>query len=206
MIVKTIRQLAQAFGLSRATLLYYDRVGLLRPWHRTSAGHRLYSAEDEERLGRIRELRAAGMSVRAIVDVLEPEARYRTPLGGALEKRLAELNHEIAALRRQQQVVLALLGKSGSSGRSRVLTKEKWVALLEASGMDHEDRNRWHVEFERVSPEAHQDFLESLGIEADEINRIRRASQDGGAGRRNGYPATPAAPTRKAKRSLEPRG
>ena len=33
--------------------------------------------------------------------------------------------------------------------------------------------SRWHVEFERLSPEAHQDFLEFLGLEDDEIARIR---------------------------------
>jgi hypothetical protein len=31
----------------------------------------------------------------------------------------------------------------------------------------------WHIEFERTSPEAHQDFLESLGIEKDEVAAIR---------------------------------
>lgn len=171
--MKTVRQIAQAFGLSRATLLYYDRVGLLRPFHRTAAGHRLYSAEDERRLARIRELRTAGMPLDEIDAVLEPDARFRGSLEEALHRRLAGLNGEISALRRQQQVVLALLKQPGAAGRSRVMTKERWVALLAAAGLDEADRERWHREFERQSPEAHQDFLESLGIETDEIRRIR---------------------------------
>ena len=56
--------------------------------------------------------------------------------------------------------------------------KEGWVAILRASGMSDEDMGRWHVEFERLSPEAHQDFLESLGLEDDEIARIRAWSRD----------------------------
>jgi hypothetical protein len=36
---------------------------------------------------------------------------------------------------------------------------------------------RWHVEFERMAPEAHRDFLESLGIPAGEIRSIRRLSR-----------------------------
>jgi DNA-binding transcriptional MerR regulator len=171
--MKTVRQVAQAFGLSRATLLYYDRVGLLRPFHRTAAGHRLYSAEDETRLARIRELRAAGMPVAEIDAVLEPDARFRGSLEEALHRRLTGLNREIAALRRQQQVVLALLKQPAAAGRSRVMTRERWVALLAAAGLDEADRELWHREFERQSPEAHQDFLESLGIEAAEIRRIR---------------------------------
>ena len=184
--MKTVRQVARAFGLSRATLLYYDRTGLLRPFHRTSAGHRLYAAEDEQRLARIRELRAAGLSLQAIDAVLEPDEQLRTPLNQALERRLTELNHEIAVLRRQQQVVVALLKQPRAGRQTRVMTRDRWVALLEAAGMDAADRGRWHAEFERVSPEAHQDFLESLGIAADEIRRIRTASAKAGAKRRRG--------------------
>lgn len=38
-----ISQLAQQFGLSRSTLLYYDRIGLLSPSARSEAGYRQYS-------------------------------------------------------------------------------------------------------------------------------------------------------------------
>lgn len=183
--MKTVRQVAQVFGLSRATLLYYDRIGLLRPFHRTAAGHRLYDAADEARLARIRELRAAGMALEDIDGVLEPDARFRSSLDEALERRLAELNHEIAALRRQQQVVLALLQQAGAADRARVMTRERWVALLTAAGMDEQDRRRWHQEFERLSPEAHQDFLESLGIPPDEIRGIRARSAQSARPRKN---------------------
>ena len=35
---------------------------------------------------------------------------------------------------------------------------------------------QFHIEFERMSPEAHQDFLESLGIEKNEVSLIRNMS------------------------------
>jgi MerR family transcriptional regulator, thiopeptide resistance regulator len=105
--MKSIRKVAAEFGLSRSALLYYDRTGLLTPEYRTSAGHRLYSESDVARLARICELRQAGLSLSAIADVLEPNRAYRTPLAEALNRRLSELNREIAALRRQQQVVVA---------------------------------------------------------------------------------------------------
>jgi len=174
--MKTIRQLATQFGLSRTTLLYYDRLGLLRPDYRTSAGHRLYSEADEARLSRICELRAAGMPLGEIDAVLEPSAKLRAPIGDALNRRLSALNREIATLRRQQQVALALLRDRSAHGRSRVMTKERWVQLLAACGLDEHDRGQWHTEFEKLSPEAHQDFLESLGLPADEIASIRRWS------------------------------
>jgi len=35
---------------------------------------------------------------------------------------------------------------------------------------------RWHAAFEKNFPEAHQDFLESLGIPKEEISMIRKVS------------------------------
>ncbi len=174
--MKTIRQLAAQFGLSRTALLYYDRLGLLRPEYRTSAGHRLYSEADEARLARICELRAAGLPLGEIDAVLDPSPTLRAPIGDALNRRLADLNREIAALRRQQQVALALLRDRSAAGHTRAMTKERWVALLEACGLDEHDRARWHHEFEKLSPEAHHDFLESLGIPTAEIAAIRHWS------------------------------
>lgn len=174
--MKTIRQLASQFGLSRTALLYYDRLGLLHPEYRTSTGHRLYSAADEARLARICELRTAGLPLGEIDAVLDPSHKLCAPLGEALNRRLSDLNHEIAALRRQQQVALALLRDRTAAGRTRVMTKDRWVQLLTACGLDETDRARWHQEFERLSPEAHQDFLESLGLPAGEIAAIRKWS------------------------------
>lgn len=171
--MKTIRQLANQFGFSRTALLYYDRLGLLRPEYRTSSGHRLYSEKDAERLARICRLREAGIPLREIEAVLEPNRAFRAPLRQALDRRLTELNREIAALRRQQQVVVSLLRQPTAARKSRILTKEGWVKLLTAIGLDAVDRQRWHEEFERLSPEAHQDFLESIGIDAKEIRAIR---------------------------------
>lgn len=173
----TIRQLAAEFGLTRSTLLYYDRIGLLRPDYRTSSGYRLYNAADRARLAAICRYRAAGLSLEKIARVLDESARPKSAVNAALHERLTALNREIAALRRQQQVVVDLLGPARGTRRTRIMNKERWVALLRAAGMDDSEMRQWHVAFERQSPEAHRDFLESLGIPTAEIRRIRRASR-----------------------------
>ena len=54
---------------------------------------------------------------------------------------------------------------------------ELWVEMLEAAGMGPRARKRWHTEFERRAPEAHNELLLSLGIPRAEVDRIRRWSR-----------------------------
>lgn len=60
-----------------------------------------------------------------------------------------------------------------------MITKETRVSMLEAAGLDEERMRNWHIEFEKSSPEAHQDFPESIGIDDDEIALIRQCSNTG---------------------------
>ena len=53
---------------------------------------------------------------------------------------------------------------------------ETWVNILRKSGLDDEGMTNWHKEFERNAPEAHQDFLEGLGLPVEEIQNIRKWS------------------------------
>lgn len=174
--MQPISAIGKKFGLSRSTLLYYDRLKLVSPTYRTAAGYRLYSADDEARLIQICRYRETGLSLAAIKKLLDDDQPTRTRVASALHQRLTELNHEIAALRRQQQVILKLLPKKGQDRLARAMTKEKWVALLRSLGLSDAEMMQWHAAFERQSPLAHQDFLESLDIPAPEIRQIRAHS------------------------------
>jgi hypothetical protein len=96
----------------------------------------------------------------------------------ALERRLDALNREIQGLRAQQQTIVDLLKDRSLLAGTRVLDKQRWVAVLRGAGLDDAAMGQWHVAFERMSPEAHQDFLESLGIDAAEIAEIRSWSAE----------------------------
>lgn len=172
----TVGRLASRYGLSRSTLLYYDRIGLLSPGHRSDAGYRLYTDTDVARLEKILLFRDVGLPLEAIAELLDSR---RGSLGEALEERLSRVNDEIADLRRQQELILRLLKDGKAARRARVMDKKGWTALLRATGLDDADMERWHAEFERLAPEAHQDFLESLGIGAAEIASIRARSRAG---------------------------
>lgn len=188
--ILTVGRLARRFGLSRSTLLYYDSIGLLRPSSRSRSNYRHYSEEDGERLAQVCRLRSAGVPLADIRRILESRGGG---VAAVLERRLAELNREMSRLRGQQEVIVRLLKRPSLRRRVRALDRQQWVALLRAAGLDEDGMQAWHREFERLSPEAHQDFLESLGIPAAEIGRIRtwsrRRATGGGA---TGPPRLPA--------------
>ena len=172
----TIGQVAKLYSLSRSTLLYYDSIGLLHPSGRSDSNYRLYSDSDLKRMDKIALFRSAGLSLDSISLLLEKE---EDELKLALERRLFTINSEIHKLRDQQKVILTILQNESATRHSRVVTKEVWVSLLQAAGLDQAGMQNWHIEFERMSPEAHQDFLESIGIDKNEINAIRKWSKAG---------------------------
>lgn len=170
----TIGQLAKQYNLSRSSLIYYDTKGLLKPSGRTHANYRVYSDIDVKKLERIILYRNAGMSLVTIVQLLDQET-YEVNL--ALEERLSSINQEIQQLRSQQKVIIDIINNQGIIEKTRIVTKEKWVTMLQAAGLDEEGMKNWHIEFEKSAPEAHQDFLESIGISKAEITAIREWSR-----------------------------
>ncbi|MGB1272200.1 MAG: hypothetical protein ACPG5T_09005 [Endozoicomonas sp.] len=61
---------------------------------------------------------------------------------------------------------------------NNMLTKERWVDIMRASGMSDEDMANWHRQFEKMEPQAHQEFLEFLNISPEEIQKIRKYSRN----------------------------
>lgn len=175
MSLLTIGRLARRCGISRAAILHYEALGLLRPTVRSAAGYRYYDGAAQERLRRIRVWREAGLDMEAIRCLLEGNAD-----DGArqvLDRRLSQIARDIAVLREQQRLVMRMLAADGALAGNRAMTKDRWVALLSAAGLDAAAMMRWHALFEASSPEAHQDFLESLHLPPDEITAIRRHSR-----------------------------
>jgi DNA-binding transcriptional MerR regulator len=169
--------LATRFGLSRTTLLYYDRLGLLPPSSRSSAGYRRYGAADVDRLATICRLRQAGLSLAAIDRVL----RSPTPeLVAALAVRLADLGDQIEHLRGQQRLILEALARGQDGDRTWSLDKAELVALLSGAGLTGERQAAWHAAAEAADAGLHQALLESLHLTADEVARIRRLAAGAG--------------------------
>lgn len=170
----TVGQIAKKFKISRSTLLYYDSIDLLKPKGRSNSNYRLYSDADVVKMERITLYRETGIPLKLIANILENEHNESIPI---LENRLYAINKEIQDLRTQQNIILKILESENAIQHSRVITKEQWISLMKSVGLDEGNMREWHVQFERMSPEAHQDFLESLGMKKQEVQLIRAISK-----------------------------
>ncbi len=171
----SISELARARGLSRSTLLYYDRLGLLKPCGRTGSGYRYYTNTEERRLERIGYFRQAGLTLKEIRAVLSSGGKPGTKL---LEERLRQTAEKIVGLKDQQRLLAGMLRQVASGKRPPTVDVKLWVKMLRAAGLDEDGMHRWHSEFERRAPEGHQEFLLSLGLPPDEVEEARRLSRE----------------------------
>jgi DNA-binding transcriptional MerR regulator len=168
-----ISALARQFGLSRSTLLYYDRIGLLSPSGRSEAGYRLYSRADRERLEAICSFRQAGLGIEDIKSIM---AAAGDDTLAVIQQRLFAVGKEIQELQTKQRLLAGMLKLQGEGGPTTSVDKEMFVELLRAAGMDDDAMRKLHSEFERRAPEAHHNFLLMLGISEQETHLIRKRS------------------------------
>lgn len=170
-----ITALARQFGLSRSTLLYYDRIGLLQPSGRSEAGYRLYSRDDAEKLKMVCEYKQAGLVIDDIRRMLEKPQQGSSI---AIKYRLDELGRQIRGLQSKQRMLADMLAAVTEGNVPAVIDKYVWMEMLRSAGMDEAAMCRWHREFEQRAPQAHQAFLESLGITAEESQQVRSRSAE----------------------------
>lgn len=165
----TITQLARLCNVSRTTILYYERTGLLLPAQRSDNGYRLYKHEQVERLKAVLSYRSFGVPVADIEPLLRSTDNMEQQ--ALLKNQFAALEDEIQRLKKQQHAIIALLGQKS---KPAIISKQRWTELMAATGMTEEDMLQWHIQFESMEPQGHQKFLESLGIAPDEIVRLRQ--------------------------------
>jgi DNA-binding transcriptional MerR regulator len=170
----SITELASAFGLSRSTLLYYHRIGLLAPSARTRSNYRKYSEEDRKKLEAICLYRHVGLSLKDIQTLLAAAQDETTAI---LQRRLKRLGEETRELQDQQRLLADMLQLKARGWQTAPVNKDVWVAMLRAAGMSDAAMDAWHREFELRAPEAHHEFLLSLGITETEVAQIRTRSR-----------------------------
>jgi hypothetical protein len=57
------------------------------------------------------------------------------------------------------------------------VTVDEWVEMFKGIGLDEKTMMKWHRIFESRHPEAHQSFLEWLGLSSEKVEEIRKNSR-----------------------------
>ena len=120
-----VGEFAALTGVTVRALQHYDRLGLLRPV-RTGSGHRLYTPADQQRVRHILALRAVGMSLQRIAQVLDaPPSR----LPELFEAQRASLEQSRAGLVEAIRTLEQIDIEPGDSSTGTVL--DRLAAALE---------------------------------------------------------------------------
>ena len=70
--MKTVGEVCLAANVTRKTLYYYDRIGLLKPTERAGGqNYKMYDDDAVDQLRRIREFRHAGLKIAEIKTIME---------------------------------------------------------------------------------------------------------------------------------------
>lgn len=115
MSIYTTGELAGRCGVSVRTVQFYDKKNLLRPVGRSEGGRRLYDDASEERLKTILLLKALGLSLEVIGEILTSGHPAET-LELLLDARTQALAREIEEKQRQKKIAAALKNAIRDSG------------------------------------------------------------------------------------------
>jgi DNA-binding transcriptional MerR regulator len=133
---QTISALAGSLGLRADTLRYYERLGLLRPSDRTTAGYRLYDDEAAERLRFIKDAQRMGLRLVDIKELLEVRDRGRCPCGHTetlVSQRVAEVEAEIVQLEALRGHLLDLQRRNNEC---LAASPDEWWCAMKTNGGD----------------------------------------------------------------------
>jgi DNA-binding transcriptional MerR regulator len=105
----TTGEMARRSNNTLRTVRFYEEEGILRPVRRTDGGHRLFDRRELERLLLVSDMRAAGLSLDEIKQILEIKTHAANGGDAArrakevLTKRIAELREKLAVLQRLEE-------------------------------------------------------------------------------------------------------
>ncbi|MFG0456729.1 MerR family transcriptional regulator [Shewanella mangrovisoli] len=120
-----ISELAQKVGLSRSTLLYYEKLRLISA-KRQSNGYRRYSDKDVQQVKLLQQLQAGGLTLKECQACLEAQIDRELLL-----HRLNVLDEEIAQKQKARELLSSMLGMNSMKEWHLSMEKEAPSAHLE---------------------------------------------------------------------------
>jgi MerR family transcriptional regulator, thiopeptide resistance regulator len=158
-----IHEFARRANVTVRALHHYDRLGLLKPSGRTSAGYRLYSDRDLVRLEQIVALKFIGFPLVQIRDILnrngfEPSAALRQQ-GRILRAKRHHIDRAIRAIELAEKAIAAGRQRDWEPFRKiieviQVETRKEWMSKYFTEDQLEDLRNRFSPERKAESDRA----------------------------------------------------
>lgn len=161
-----ISQLADLLGLSRTTLLYYEKLGLIRG-RRLENGYRSYSNKDLQRLRLIQKLQAGGLTLKECQACLEEKIEREM-----LQKRLDQLDEEIEYKQKSRALLAALLGEAPLTAWHQSLDQvapDAHLEWLKKQGFD--DKQALHLKWLSKDFNHHERYMQDFNSVFSELER-----------------------------------
>ncbi|NVK31225.1 MAG: MerR family transcriptional regulator [Gammaproteobacteria bacterium] len=181
-----ISTLANLVGLSRTTLLYYEKQGLIASLRQPN-GYRSYSEAMLGRLQLLQQLQAAGLSLQECKACLD--AKIEKPL---LQNRLQQLDAEIAEKQTARGFLAALLGEGSLRewhAEIDQLAPEAHLAWLNQQGFD--EKQALHLRWLSKDMNQHDDYMRDFMRVFGALERWGPGSEEDSLKALNALPAKP---------------
>lgn len=162
-----ISELAELVGLSRSTLLYYGKLGLIEA-QRQSNGYRLYSEKDLQRVRLLQQLQAGGLTLKECQACLD--AKIERSL---LENRLKQLDEELLQKQRSRDLLAAMLGESGLEEWHESMDKlapDAHLDWLIKQGFDEKQALR--LKWLSKDMNEHEQYMADFGVIFEGLERL----------------------------------
>jgi DNA-binding transcriptional MerR regulator len=178
----TVGELARLAGITVRTLHHYDRIGLVRPSERTSAGYRSYDVGDLDRLQQVLLYRELGFPLEEVATLLD------TPGADTAEHLRRQHRLLRGRLERTQAMVAAVEKEMEARAMGISLTPEERFEVFGAQDpaqYDAEVEERWGdtdayaQSRRRTAAYGKDDWLRIRAEAADVERRFAEALRDG---------------------------
>ncbi|WP_211319450.1 MerR family transcriptional regulator [Quadrisphaera granulorum] len=168
----TVGRVAEVTGVSVRTLHHYDAVGLVRPSGRTSAGYRLYAADDVERLQTAVVYRRLGFSLDDVGALLDADGEqlvdHLRRQRDAVTARLQEDSDLLAAIEKALEATMT--GTQLTPDEQRELFGDSFSEDYAAEAQDRWGQTEaWAQSQQRTSRYTQADW-QQVKAEVDELN------------------------------------
>lgn len=130
----TIGQLAKRTGVKVRTIRFWSDAGIIAPTARSNAGYRLYDSAAVARLDLIQTLRALGMGLASVKQLL----RQQVEIADVAQAHVRALDIEIRTLRTRRAILHVVAQRKSSTQEARIVHKMAQLSAAERQDLINE--------------------------------------------------------------------